>query len=324
MSNGSSRFSIPGRTPRLSDLDHEPFLRRHFWPPSAAGIIAISLVMAVAIGFTGALIYTSSANAKIEAVDPTDESRIAPTSPPDKPAGATTTTKPAEILNADGISKKAGPSVFSVNSLDEAGRPLEGSGYVAGSFGGQTFLVTSFSIVRAATRIPGPDITVRNGGSDSKATLWTWQEDRDLALLVLGRSAPSLNWADSTPAAKAGDKVFVQGGAGGTAVAGVISAFSQAGIQHNVFVDDKRIGAPLLNDRGQVLGILTRGAGTGGGGDTSTAIPVAVTCERILSCGGGNTAAGTGDPTTASSTTLPRPGGSTTVPARTTTSTTGR
>jgi len=332
MSNGLSWFQTPARTPQLSDLDHKPFFRRHFWPPSAAGIIVISLVMAVIIGFTGALIYAASDSAKISAVDPTDEAHTAPTLPPDKATGTTTTSKPPEILNADGIAKKAGPSVWSVSSLDEAGRPVEGSGYIAGSFGGQTFLLTSLSIVRTSTRIPGPDITVRNGGSDAKATLWTWQEDRDLALLVIGRSAPSLNWADAEPAAKAGDKVFVLGGAGGGAVAGVISSFSQAGIQHNVFVDDKRLGAPLLNDRGQVLGILTRA--TGGSptadGQTFTALPVSITCERVLSCGGGNTAIpGPAGPATAAGTSTtagPKTGtaSTTTAPARTTTSTTRR
>jgi len=324
MSNGFSWFQSPGRTPQLSDLDHTPFFRRHFWPPSAGGIIVISLVMAVLIGFTGALVYTSSDNARIKAVDPTDESRVAPTLPPGNPAAATTTSKPLEILNAEGIAKKAGPSVWSVSSLDQDGRPVEGSGFIAGSFGGQTYLLTSLSIVQTSTRIPGPDIVVRSGGSDTKATLWTWQEDRDLALLVIGRSAPSLNWADQNPAAKPGDKVFVLGGGGGAAVAGVISGLSPAGIQHNVFVDDKRLGAPLLNDRGQVLGIQTRppGSVTGAAGDTFTALPISMTCERVLSCGTGNTAVPVAtEPGPAGATAPPS---STTVPGRTATSTTLR
>jgi len=322
MSDGFRWFQTPGRTPQLSDLDHKPFLRRHFWPPSAVGVIVISLVMAVVIGFTGAVIYTSSDSARIQAVDPADESRILPTVPPDKPSGPTTTMKPAEILNSDGITKKAGPSVWSVSSLDDAGRPVEGSGFIAGSFGGQTFLLTSLSIVRAATRIPGPDVTVRNAGVDSKATLWTWQEDRDLALLVIGRTAPSLNWADQTPAAKAGDKVFVLGGAGGSAVAGVISAVSPSGVQHTVFLDDKRLGAPLLNDRGQVLGVLTRPPGAAApGGDTSNALPISVACERVLSCGSGNTVPGTAEPGTGAATTG---SSTTTVPPRSATSTTVR
>ena len=41
MFESSSWFQRSGQTPTLSDLDHKPFLRRHFWPPSAFGIIVI-------------------------------------------------------------------------------------------------------------------------------------------------------------------------------------------------------------------------------------------------------------------------------------------
>jgi S1-C subfamily serine protease len=290
MFESSHWFQQSGQTPTLSDLDHKPFLRRHFWPPSAFGIIVISLLVSMAVGFTGALIYTSADNAKVAAVDPADQSRVAPTLPPGVEPVGPTTTKAPEILTPDGIAKKAGPSVWSVSTLDEAGRPVEGSGFIAGSFGGQTYILTSLSIVRAATRIPGPDIVVANGGSQVKATLWTWQEDRDLALLVTGRTAPSLSWADAEPGVKAGDKVYVVSGPGGALVAGVVSGVSPGSIQHNVFIDEHRQGAPLLNEKGQILGMasLALNPGAGPGDTTFFAIPVSAFCDRVLSCGGGN------------------------------------
>ncbi len=290
MSDRFSWFQPPGRTPTLADLDHKPFLRRHFWPPSAFGIVVISVVVSMFVGFIGALIYTSSDNAQI-AVDPADQTKTLPTAPPlSEPAGPTT-TKPAEILNPEGISRKAGPSVWSVSSLDEAGRPVEGAGFIAGSFGGQTYLLTSLSIVRAATRIPGPDVVVRNSGSEVKATLWTWQEDRDLALLVTGRTAPSLSWADEDPPPKPGDKVYLVG-SDGSPVAGVLSGISPAGIQHNILVDDRRQGAPLLNEKGQVLGMASLSANPAAlsTGNVFHAVPITASCERVLSCGEGNSA----------------------------------
>jgi S1-C subfamily serine protease len=290
MFDGSRWFQQSGRTPSLEDADHIPFFRRHFWPPSALGIVVISIVVSMAVGFTGALIYTSSDNAQIAAVDPADQTRTLPTAPPSTDPAATTTTKP-EILTPDGISKRTGPSVFSVSSLDENGSPVEGSGFVAGSFGGQTFVLTSFTVVRAATRVPGPEIVVRSGNSDIKATLWSWQEERDLALLVTSRQIASLTWADDDPPVKAGDKIYLVAGGAGGPVAGVISAVSPTTITHNIFVDARRQGAPILNERGQVLGIATLALTPPGvvpPPDTFFAVPIAGACERVLNCGGGN------------------------------------
>jgi S1-C subfamily serine protease len=291
MSTGPNWFQVPGRTPRLSDFDEKPFFRRHFWPPSALGIIVISLFAAVVIGFVGAVVYTSSENANLSAADPADQARPETTvadkgTAPDAP----TTTKPPEILTPDALAKKVAPSVWTVSSLDDAGRAVEGSAFVAGSSGGQTFLLTSFSVVRAATRVPGPDVVVRNGGTEVKATLWTWQEDRDLALLVMGRAAPSLPWAGDNPAPKSGDKVYVVAGSGGAPVAGVLGTLSGTSIQHNVFVDNPRQGAPLLNEKGEVLGMASQAFNPGGAGTDKVffAVPVRSACDRVLSCGSGN------------------------------------
>jgi S1-C subfamily serine protease len=307
MFDGSRWFQQTGRTPTLGDYDRQPFLRRHFWPPSALGIIVISLVISMLVGFTGALVYTSSDNAHIAAVDPADQTRIAPTVPGSAEPNAPTTTAPPEVLTPEGITQKLGPSVWTVSSLDESGRPVEGSGFVAGSFGGQTYVLTSLNIVRAATRIPGPEIIVRSGNSQVNATLWTWQEDKDLALLVTGRTAPSIPWADDNPQVKAGDKVYLLAGAAGAPVAGVVSAVSPERIQHNIFLDERRQGAPLLNERGQVLGMATLGLtpGVTPSIDTFSAVPIDAACERVLSCGGGTTSVAPTGPN-ATTTTSPR------------------
>jgi S1-C subfamily serine protease len=308
MFDGFSWFQPSGRTPTLSDAEHRPFLKRHFWPPSAFGIIVISVVVSMVVGFVGAVIYTSSENAQIAAVDPTDTARTPPTIPPSAEPQGPTTTKPPEILTPEGIAQKAKESVWSVSSLDEAGRPLDGSGFIAGSFGGQTFILTSLAVVRAATRIPGPEIVVRNGNAELRATLWTWQEERDLALLVIGRNAPSLSWVEGEIAPKAGDKVYLVGG-GAAPVAGVITGITTNAIQHNVFVEPRRQGAPLLNEKGQVLGIasLSFNPGATSADTTFFAVPIEASCERVLNCGGGNatvpsTVAPTGNNATTSTT----------------------
>ena len=298
---GADWFRAPGDAPRLTD--QEPFVRRYLWPPSALVAIAVALVVAVLAGFLGAYLYTRSDSGTIEAVDPADRplaeaERRAREEADQRAAEAargssTTSTTRVEILSPEEIGPKVAPSVWRVQSLDEAGVATEGSAFAAGSFGGQTFLLTSLAVVRAATRNPGPEITVRNGGSEAKVTLWTWHEERDLALLVLPRSAPGLTWATENPEGKPGDKVYLAAPSGLTP--GVIVSSAADAIQHNVVVDKARQGGPLLNERGEVLGMTSIEFNPGGGGTDRIffAVPMRVTCERVLSCGGGNTTAST-------------------------------
>ena len=45
---------------------------------------------------------------------------------------------------------------------------------------------------------PGPDILVRKGADERKATLWTWDESKDLALLNVDKGGLTwLDWADT-------------------------------------------------------------------------------------------------------------------------------
>ena len=294
---GTDWFRTPGQTPRLSDPGRKPYLSRRLRAPGALGVIAIALVLSVVVGFAGAYVYTKSDSGTIEAVDPADrplaEAERRAKEEADRRAGqaaevSTTVTTRPDILSAEDLAKKVAPSVWAVRSLDEAGVPTEGSAFVAGSFGGQTFLLTSLAVVRAATRKPGPEITVQSGGSEVKVTLWTWQEERDLALLVLTRPAPGLTWASENPEGRPGDKVYAASGGGLSP--GVIASTSAAAIQHNVFVDKSRQGGPLLNERGEVLGMVSLDFNPDGTGTDRIflAVPVRQACERVLSCGGGN------------------------------------
>ena len=64
----------------------------------------------------------------------------------------------------------------------------------------------SFNTVRAATHQPGPQVSVSRNGEDDKVQMWTWQEEKDLALLILQKpNQPRMNWSDDTPPAKTGD-----------------------------------------------------------------------------------------------------------------------
>ena len=314
---GGNWFRARDKAPRLDDP--EPFWRRHFWPPSVWGATALALVLSVIVGLTGALIYVSSEPTSAPA-DPTEE-------PPEAsgdlaPGLQETTTTKAEILSTEALTKKVAPSVWTVDTLDEEGRPSVGSAFAAGSAPGQTFLLTSLAVVQSSTRQPSPDINVRNGNTQVKATLWSWQEEFDLAMLVIARSVPSISWVDTDGIPKPGDKLFVAAGTGGLS-AGALATLSPTIVQHNIFTDEMRRGGPLLTEKGQVVGMASQAYNPGGAGTERIffGVPVGISCQKVLACGAGNLDA---DSATASSI-APPPGGTTTTAAggRTTTTAAG-
>ena len=244
-------------------------------------------VVAVAVALVATLVYASiDAGRPVVESGPTTAPGAPQATPVTQPEEETTTTKPPENLSPEALEGKVSASVRTVRSLDEGGQPTEGTAFVVGSFGGQTLLLTSLAVVRAATRAPSPPI---NLGDGQEATLWTWEEGRDLALLVVPGAIASLPWINSSAGIRPGEKIYA--GAPGRLSAGVIVGTSSEGIEHNIVVDGPLQGAPLVNQKGEVLAMASRAYNPGGTGTETvfTGIPIGVACEQVLRCGGGNT-----------------------------------
>jgi len=188
------------------------------------------------------------------------------------------------------LQKVVGPSTFFVQTQDEAGVASVGSAFVVASDTRQSFLLASYTTVKASTRAPGPAIMVRQGGTQLKATLWTWQEDKDLALLIIDKgSLPKLAFAPSSPPLKLGERVFAVSGLGGSGPAisqGFVSDISAAGIMHDAAVGQGFQGGPLINNDGKVLGIASRAYSPLGYKSDGVwfAIPSRTACEKVLKC----------------------------------------
>jgi S1-C subfamily serine protease len=165
-----------------------------------------------------------------------------------------------------------------------------GSAFAVASDTRQTYLLASFTTVKAATRAPGPAIMVRQGGTQLKATLWTWQEDKDLALLIIDKgNVPKLAFAPSSPPLKLGERVFAISGLGGAGPAisgGFVADISAAGIMHDAAVGQGFQGGPLVNSEGKVLGIASRSYAPLGYQSDGVwfAIPSRTACEKVLKC----------------------------------------
>lgn len=269
----------------------DSFWGRHLRPPSALVLAVVVTVVAVTVAFVATVIY-----ANVDAGRPLAPETAAPppTSPDPQPgvvepeAGEPTPTTTPEILTPELIAEKLRESVWSVSSFDVAGGRTEGSAFVAGSFGGRTLLVTSLSVVGAATREPAPAITIGQDGRSADATLWTWHEESDLALLVTDLSSPGLPLGIGAPVER-GDRIYAMAAARPLSP-GIVTGVAADGVDHNIFVEAPLQGAPMVNERGQVVAVLSAAYNPGGRATTTTfvGVPIARACGPVLDCGGGN------------------------------------
>ena len=188
------------------------------------------------------------------------------------------------VLNA------AEPSIWAVRTFDVDGQGTAGTAFVVASDDEKTFMVTSLSVVKASTARPGPQILVRKGTTESAATLWTWDDKSDLALLVvtgLGNQPP-LSWAAPT-ATRLGDQVFIASGFGAndaSIVEGRVGDVSADGIQHSAPIGTHFRGGPIIDAQGRVVAVASWDYAPLGFKSTGVffAPPISAACEQVLRC----------------------------------------
>lgn len=200
----------------------------------------------------------------------------------------------AQPGTAPQVAAAAAPSVFFVETLDDEGAPAVGSAFVVANTEDQSLLLTSLSTVAASTTAPGPEITLRRGEERIPAELWSWDVDRDLALLVVDDpELPAMAWADDAAMADSlGSGVFVVGGIGGagaTAIPGLVVDQSAEGFQHTAVIGAAYPGGPIVTADGKVLGIASLAYQPLGfdPGDVHFAVPINQACGSVLDCGAG-------------------------------------
>ncbi|MEJ7765545.1 MAG: S1C family serine protease, partial [Acidimicrobiales bacterium] len=258
-----------------------PEWRERLVPKTVLGISVIILAFAVGSAFSGVALYAyyqnrldqdakfdrdfvSQFGEQFENAKKTLEGESAKGQ-----AAIQTELEPLKRLAASGdtlanLQKVIGPSTFFVQTQDEAGAASVGSAFVVASDSRQSYLLASYTTVKASTRAPGPGIQVRqgSGGTQMKATLWTWDETKDLALLIIDKgSLPKVAFAPASPALKLGERVFAISGLGGTGTAitqGFVSDISASGIMHDAAIGQGFQGGPLINSDGKVLGVASR------------------------------------------------------------------
>lgn len=184
----------------------------------------------------------------------------------------------------------ARPSVWFVSTLDEVGAPSVGSAFVVFSDADQSYLLTSYEVVRAATAQPAPDVLLRQGDQEQVATVFTWDEARDLALLALPvGNLPALSFVGDPNGVQTGDRVFAVSGlgaAGASVAQGVVADAAADAVQHDTPIGAAFRGGPLLASDGTVVGVSSRRYAPLGFDPLAVffAPPIRLACETVITC----------------------------------------
>lgn len=276
--------------------------RRRILPRTAIGICLLLLTTALAVGGISAALYMNYAykkdrtealvggldrriargSAKIDAEATNAQARIQDELAPLSKLAAT-----GETLS--NLVTTAAPSLWVVRTFDEAGASTVGTAFVVAADAQRSFLLTSYSVIRAATITPGPAVTLRQGTTDIDATLWTWDETSDLALLIVNKpSLPKLTWGRPTDV-RLGTQIFALsalGTAGGAVTQGFVADVSSSGLQHSAPLGSAFRGAPLVDDRGRVIAVASKSFAPLGFVSDGVwfAPPIGAACQKVLRC----------------------------------------
>jgi S1-C subfamily serine protease len=288
---------------------------RNRLPTTALGLAWLLFFMSIAAAFTGAVLYAyyeyrlGQTEDKVEAFEAEFEENLdGAVSRIDEARDQALGQVDAQLDDLErfaasgetlsGLLEAAQASVWFVQTLDEAGQPSVGSAFVVFSDDEQSFLLTSYTTIRAATASPGPDITVRKGDEQLGASLTSWDPANDLALLTLDKpSLPALEWAPTDPSVQVGDRVFVVSGlgaAGGSISQGFVAGVSAEGVQHDAPVGAAFQGGPLLNSSGEVIGVASRAYAPLGFSPEAVffGVPVRNSCAQVIRCPSGDSQPG--------------------------------
>ena len=185
--------------------------------------------------------------------------------------------------------EKVGPSVAYISGLDTAKQPSVGSGFIVTSSSNESWVITNFHLVAGSAAAKSP-VKVRLGTNNREANVWSWDEKRDLALIIIKVGGlPALEWAASDPAV--GSLVWAVGtGAGklqAAASQGHVADAAGDGLLTDAGVATSSSGGPLLNNDGKVIGVLSKNyAPAGFSPSAGWAIPIRLSCQKVLRCPG--------------------------------------
>ncbi|MDQ2754895.1 MAG: serine protease [Actinomycetota bacterium] len=292
-------------------------LRHRILPRTLLGISSLILALAVGAAFSGVVLYSyyqyrlDQTNARVNTLINGYKQQFDNAKGDLKASAAAAQQQiqaqlgPLRQLEAEpaalsNLVKQLAPSLFFVRTLDQSGQPSVGSAFVISSNANQSLLLTSYTTVAAATHSPAPDVFVRQGTTETKVTVRSWDPQYDLALIVLPKGGlPAIAAAPSSPPLQIGTRLYALSGLGSAGAAitqGAVSDVSTSGVAHDAPIGTAFQGGPLVNAAGQVIGVSSRSyAPLGFSTDTVWYSPyVQAACTKVLSCPNGSLSASSG------------------------------
>ena len=263
------------------DVDGNPAsVLRRLLPKTVLGLAAVLFLMAIAAAFSGAILYAYYENRQEQTTNKVEDfvggfgeqldaaKKIVSSEADSAKQDIRNQLDELRQFAASGstlndLLGKAQPSVWFVSTLDDNGAPSVGSAFVVFADADSSWLVTSYTTVAAATHQPAPPVTLRKQGQDDiEATVYTWDQSKDLALLQVPKAnLPALSWAATDSNPKIGDRLFIVSGLGSTGASitqGFVADVSSDGIQHDAPVGPQFQGGPIINSNGEVVGVASR------------------------------------------------------------------
>jgi hypothetical protein len=256
-------------------------------PRTIVGLAVWSLLLATILGVTVALGFAAS-QARISEKEQMALSRSRTpgesASPLPAPSPSPSPKDPLTELVAS-----AGRSVVVVEDSDPSGTTTTGSGFVLQATPSDIWVITSYTLVRAAKTADRPVKVRLTNFQRLDGSIRSSDPDRDLAVVVVeGENLPSLNRL-APPLTQAGVPVYVLEATAGTGkVVGHRATVSQV-TGDGLLLESSElaagVGGPVLDADGSVVGVLPvryipKGQTTPG----VWAVPAQLMCRRLVVC----------------------------------------
>jgi hypothetical protein len=262
----STRRGSKARSPLLPV--GRPRRRRRRRSTVAAVLATSAYVVAITAGY---LLVAPALRDDAEATPRAAE----PATPASEPATATVGGHDALAMRS--LAARAQRSVFLIE-----GAGVQGSGFIAWSSGGKSYLITSRTLVAGVLRDGGRTVFVTRGSSFWEADIAREDARSGLALLRvhdgIGKPLWARRGADSLETG--GDAMVVPAGPDEPLAQAPVGAWQKGGFLLGAPANPLNVGAPVLGERGKVAGVVV--AISGGGG--VRVVPLGRACGPIRDC----------------------------------------